>query len=156
MSALIILAVAAASSLLPSAPAPKAHMPDRRAVLLQAASAAALCAAGVSAPAVAVTVDPDKYGDKELKIATVNKIRQNIRNECGKDLSLLVPLMQLSLADAFSYDRSTGAGAGAGPAPRRNREHVGVLRRRGRPTSPARARQSRAPRQNHPSRSHLL
>jgi catalase (peroxidase I) len=51
-----------------------------------------------------------RYGDKELKIATVNKIRQNVRNECANDLSLIVPLFQLSLADAFSYDPATNTG----------------------------------------------
>lgn len=78
--------------------------------MLKAATAAAACAAGAASPALAVSVDPDKYGDKELKIATVNKIRQNVRNECAADLSLIVPLFQLSLADAFSYDAATGSG----------------------------------------------
>ena len=60
--------------------------------------------------AIAVNFDPDRYGDKELKVATINKITQKIRNELGKDLSLLVPLFQLSLADALSYQKSDGSG----------------------------------------------
>jgi len=87
-----------------------AGAPSRRSFLLQATSAAALCALGTATPALAVSLDPDRYGDKELKIATVNRIRQNIRNECAKDISLIVPLFQLTLADAFSYDPATGTG----------------------------------------------
>ena len=75
--------------------------------LLQLGVAAQLATSPLAA--LATNFDPDRYGDKELKIATVNKIKQVIRTECSRDLSLLVPLLQLALLDAFSY-RADGTG----------------------------------------------
>jgi len=74
--------------------------------LLQYTAAAQL--AGSPLGALAISFDPDRYGDKELKLATVERVLQAIRDECGKDLTLLVPLLQLSLMDAFSYDGEQG------------------------------------------------
>mmetsp|Transcript_19656 Transcript_19656/g.59597 ORF Transcript_19656/g.59597 Transcript_19656/m.59597 type:complete len:382 (-) Transcript_19656:354-1499(-) len=116
----VLLLVGAAGVLFPST-APTREYPaqlgqaqsslfDRRGFFHQVGSAAAVCALSAASPSLAVSIDPDKYGDKELKIATVNKIRQNIRNECANDFSLIVPLFQLSLSDAFSYDPVKGIG----------------------------------------------
>lgn len=54
-----------------------------------------------------VFVDPDRYGDKELKIATVNKIRQNVRNAITTDPSFATTFLQIAIMDALSYDPST-------------------------------------------------
>lgn len=97
-------------------PCPPGSRPSRRAVL--EASSAMLLESGLAAvlvsqfpsAAVAASFDPDRYGDKELKIATVNRIKQAIQNECAGDLSLLPAMLQLSLSDAFSYQTATRTG----------------------------------------------
>lgn len=97
-----------APALLPrsaSVPAAPTSACSRRAILQTAAAASLL-----PLPACAISIDPDKYGDKELKLGTVNKLRQDVRNACGRDLSLLVPLLQLSIADALSYTASPRGG----------------------------------------------
>jgi hypothetical protein len=57
-----------------------------------------------------VYFDTDVYGDKELKIATVNKIKQKLRNAILEDVSVAPQLLQLSISDALSYDAQTLAG----------------------------------------------
>ncbi len=49
-------------------------------VSLSAASALAVTAAAPGAAGATVQFETERYGDKELKIATVNKLRQQIRN----------------------------------------------------------------------------
>lgn len=46
-----------------------------------------------------VAFDPDRYGDKELKIATVNKLKQKLRNAIAGDLSLAVAFVRLAIND---------------------------------------------------------
>jgi hypothetical protein len=55
-----------------------------------------------------------RYGDKELKIAAVNKIRQNVRDVITSQPSLASSILRLSLADSLSYDLSTSTGGGNG------------------------------------------
>jgi len=57
-----------------------------------------------------VYVDPDRYGDKELKIATVNKIRQNVRNVINGDPSLAALFIKIAIQDALTYDTTTEEG----------------------------------------------
>lgn len=57
-----------------------------------------------------VYVDPDRYGDKELKIATVNKLRQNIRNTIVTTPTLAPLFVKLAILDAISYNPTTGDG----------------------------------------------
>mmetsp|Transcript_1982 Transcript_1982/g.2653 ORF Transcript_1982/g.2653 Transcript_1982/m.2653 type:complete len:352 (+) Transcript_1982:68-1123(+) len=52
----------------------------------------------------------EKYGDKELKIATINKLKQNLRNVMGKDPSLIPEFFKLALLDGLGYDVKTNAG----------------------------------------------
>ena len=61
-----------------------------------------------------VYFDPDRYGDKELKLATLNKLRQKIRNCINDDPTLAYQFLRLSIADALSYDASSGSGGGDG------------------------------------------
>lgn len=64
-----------------------------------------------SSPAgAAVFVDPDRYGDKELKIATVNKIRQNIRNAINTNPDLASTFVKIAIQDALTYDPNTQEG----------------------------------------------
>eukprot|EP00587_Corethron_hystrix_P008022 CAMPEP_0113311404 /NCGR_PEP_ID=MMETSP0010_2-20120614/8654_1 /TAXON_ID=216773 ORGANISM="Corethron hystrix, Strain 308" /NCGR_SAMPLE_ID=MMETSP0010_2 /ASSEMBLY_ACC=CAM_ASM_000155 /LENGTH=334 /DNA_ID=CAMNT_0000167035 /DNA_START=404 /DNA_END=1408 /DNA_ORIENTATION=- /assembly_acc=CAM_ASM_000155 len=57
-----------------------------------------------------VFFDPDRYGDKELKIATVNKLRQNVRSTILTDPILATQFLRISIIDALTFDASTGEG----------------------------------------------
>ena len=57
-----------------------------------------------------VYFDTDVYGDKELKIATVNKIKQKLRNAILQDISVAPDLLKLAINDALGYDYSTTSG----------------------------------------------
>ena len=57
-----------------------------------------------------VYFDTDTYGDKELKIATVNKMKQKLRNAILEDNSLGPDLLKLAINDALSYDVKTEEG----------------------------------------------
>jgi hypothetical protein len=112
MISVLLLSTSAAGALLPSSPA-NSPTPassgglSRRSVL---AHSAAATVAALATPVLAVNFDPDRYGDKELKTATINKVTQNIRNELAKDLSLLVPVVQLAISDALSYSEDGTGG----------------------------------------------
>lgn len=54
--------------------------------------------------------DTDVYGDKELKIATVNKLKQKLRNSILSDISIAPFLLKLSINDALGYDFKTEEG----------------------------------------------
>ena len=57
-----------------------------------------------------VFFDTDVYGVKELKIATVNKIKQKLRNAILQDISVAPDLLKLAINDALGYDFSTTSG----------------------------------------------
>jgi hypothetical protein len=57
-----------------------------------------------------VYFDTDVYGDKELKIATVNKIKQKIRNAILQDVSVAPDLLKLAINDALGYDTTSEEG----------------------------------------------
>ena len=65
---------------------------------------------GPSVASAAVYVDPDRYGDKELKLATVNRLRQTIRDALLKDASLAPCLLKIAIYDAMTYNASTNEG----------------------------------------------
>lgn len=81
---------------------------------MKTAAAAAATTLGTVLPLPAaqasVYVDPDRYGDKELKIATVNKIRQNVRNAINASPALAPLLVKLAIQDALTYDAATQEG----------------------------------------------
>merc|ERR1712087_671144 len=54
--------------------------------------------------------DPERYGDKELKVSTVNKLRQNIRNIILSDPKLGGLFLKLAIQDAITYNAETGEG----------------------------------------------
>lgn len=56
----------------------------------------------------AVYYDKDRYGDKELRVATVNRIRQNLRNAIVKDPTLSPLFLRLAIQDALTYNDATG------------------------------------------------
>jgi len=57
-----------------------------------------------------VFLDPDRYGDKELKIATVNKLRQNIRSILLNKPKLASQFVEIAMLDALTFDAKTGEG----------------------------------------------
>lgn len=58
----------------------------------------------------AVFADPDRYGDKELKIATVNKLRQNVRDAILKNPALGPLFLKVAILDGLTYDANSGTG----------------------------------------------
>ncbi len=77
------------------------------------ASTLGLLSAATLLPSVSnakVYFDTDTYGDKELKIATVNRIKQKLRNAILQDNSLAPGLFMLSINDALGYTLNTTEG----------------------------------------------
>jgi len=73
-------------------------------VLITSTMALPFLAASPNQAVASVFVDPDRYGDKELKIATVNKIRQNVRNAITSDPNFATVFLQIAIMDALTYD----------------------------------------------------
>lgn len=93
---------------------PTSH-PSRRVWLTKMLKTAAVTASVTYAnpplPSMAVVyVDPDVYGDKELKVATVNKLRQNIRDAINQDPQLAPLFLKVALQDALTYNAETELG----------------------------------------------
>lgn len=58
-----------------------------------------------------VFIDTDLYGDKELKIATINKLKQKLRDAINKDNSVAPCMLELAINDALGYNvESTDGG----------------------------------------------
>ena len=68
----------------------------------------------IIAPAQAFYVDLDRYGDKELKVALVNKVRQNIRDVLMDNPSLAPDFLEIVLQDALTYDAISQQGGADG------------------------------------------
>lgn len=93
------------------------HAPLGRGEFLAQAGAIGAGVAGVGlatlipkSAAASVQFETERYGDKELKIATVNKLRQQIRNVLLEDPNLAPGMLKLAIADALGYDASTQSG----------------------------------------------
>ena len=88
--------------------------PTRRQLIHKAFVAAAATSVvpfiDVPVASAAVYVDPDRYGDKELKSATVNRLRQTIRDVLLKDATLAPCLLKIAIYDALTYNASTNEG----------------------------------------------
>lgn len=81
----------------------------RRSALVAGAAAAA--AAAMSGRAIAeVNFDIDRYGDKELKVSTINSTKQNCRNILQSRPELLPAFFMLGVHDALSYNAETNSG----------------------------------------------
>ncbi|KAF6001882.1 hypothetical protein F1559_000801 [Cyanidiococcus yangmingshanensis] len=57
-----------------------------------------------------VDFDVNRYGDKEIRVSTLNRLKQNLRNVLSRSPHLLEPFVRLALADALTYDASTQTG----------------------------------------------
>jgi hypothetical protein len=62
-----------------------------------------------SASAV-VYVDPDRYGDKELQVGLVNKVRQTVRDVVLENPKLAPLFLQVAIQDALTYTAETQIG----------------------------------------------
>lgn len=81
----------------------------RRSALVGGAAVAA--AAAISGSALAeVNFDIDRYGDKELKVSTINSTKQNCRNILQTRPELLPAFFMLGVHDALSYNMETNSG----------------------------------------------
>lgn len=63
-----------------------------------------------STTSASVFFDPDRYGDKELKIAFVNKIRQNVRDAIVAQPALASQFLQIVIQDGLTYNSDTRVG----------------------------------------------
>lgn len=73
--------------------------------------AGSVVASGIPGQArAAVYLDPDRYGDKELKIATVNKLRQNVRDSILKTPSIAPLFVKVAVQDALTYNAKSEEG----------------------------------------------
>ncbi|KAG5192292.1 heme peroxidase [Tribonema minus] len=81
---------------------------DRRDFL--AASALALATLVPTASEASVYFEIDRYGDKELKLGTVSKIRQAWRNKMLADPSIAPAVLKLAISDALGYNAKTTTG----------------------------------------------
>lgn len=94
----------------------KSYSVSRRRILNNAFAAASSVTFGglalgqPNSASAAVYVDPDRYGDKELKSATVNKLRQTIRDALLKDPRLAPCLLKIAILDALTYNAATTEG----------------------------------------------
>jgi hypothetical protein len=85
----------------------------RRMFLRQVAGGAVVAGSVLLEPANApatVFFDTERYGDKELKVALINKVKQQLRALFEKKPELLVPFFRLALTDALSFDKASGVG----------------------------------------------
>jgi hypothetical protein len=57
-----------------------------------------------------VNYDPTRYGDKELMVATSNRLRQNIRDVLSQNIHLAPMFLELMIHDGLSYNASTNQG----------------------------------------------
>lgn len=64
----------------------------------------------------AVFFDTERYGDKELKVSLLNKIKQQFRALYEKKPELLVAMFRIAMYDALTYNKATDAGGMDGTA----------------------------------------
>jgi hypothetical protein len=68
------------------------------------------------AASATVFFDIERYGDKELKVSLLNKIKQQFRALYEKKPELLVPLFKIAMIDALKFNKATGVGGMDGSA----------------------------------------
>jgi hypothetical protein len=76
-----------------------------------ASTATVVASTQATTPANAlVYVDPDRYGDKELQVALVNKVRQAVRDAILQNPRLAPLFVQVAIQDALTYSAETQMG----------------------------------------------
>eukprot|EP00287_Rhodomonas_sp_CCMP768_P005507 CAMPEP_0196724360 /NCGR_PEP_ID=MMETSP1091-20130531/6244_1 /TAXON_ID=302021 /ORGANISM="Rhodomonas sp., Strain CCMP768" /LENGTH=337 /DNA_ID=CAMNT_0042066469 /DNA_START=147 /DNA_END=1160 /DNA_ORIENTATION=- len=86
--------------------------PARRDMLKLAVGAALFAA--VQPVEASVFFDTEKYGDKELKVAAINKVKQQFRALYEKKPEMLPLMVRVAMTDCLTFDKSTGQGGGDG------------------------------------------
>lgn len=61
-----------------------------------------------------VFFDTERYGDKELKVAFINKVKQQFRALYEKKPELLPMVVRVAMTDCLTFDKASGAGGGDG------------------------------------------
>lgn len=80
--------------------------PTRRQLMLGGAS----LMAGPGIASSKVYYEMERYGDRELQVATLNRLKQSVRDAVAADPSLLPVFYELAVGDALSFEQSTGNG----------------------------------------------
>jgi hypothetical protein len=57
-----------------------------------------------------VEFDVNRYGDKEIRVSTLNRLKQNLRNVLSRSPHLFEPFVRLALADSLTFDADTQIG----------------------------------------------
>lgn len=79
--------------------------------LITVSAAASFAASTAPIPANAVVyVDSDRYGDKELQVGLVNKVRQTVRDAILENPKLAPLFLQVAIQDALTYSSETQVG----------------------------------------------
>lgn len=87
----------------------------RRDALKLAAGAALFSSLGLPVKTDAtVFFDTERYGDKELKVAFINKVKQQFRALYEKKPELLPMVVRVAMTDCLTFDKASGAGGGDG------------------------------------------
>lgn len=83
---------------------------SRRSMLTAAAASVVTAVTLPAATHAEVYFDIDRYGDKELKVAAINSVKQTCRNILQERPELLPAFFMLTVHDALSYNAETNAG----------------------------------------------
>mmetsp|Transcript_7022 Transcript_7022/g.14954 ORF Transcript_7022/g.14954 Transcript_7022/m.14954 type:complete len:379 (+) Transcript_7022:44-1180(+) len=57
-----------------------------------------------------VFFDIDRYGDKEMKVSAINKVKQNLRNMLAENPELLASVMAIGVHDGLGFSTATRTG----------------------------------------------
>lgn len=88
---------------------------SRRSFLAAPVAIAGTSILSLPSPAHAIVYyDPMLYGDAELKVAVINRVRQKVRDAITKDPQLGVELFTLGIADSLKFNAATQEGGGDG------------------------------------------
>jgi hypothetical protein len=84
----------------------------RRQLLTQGALCGSALLASSCPSHATVAFDMTRYGDRELQIATINRLKQRVRDSCRASPELVPSFFELAIADALDYDRLKGGAGG--------------------------------------------
>lgn len=90
--------------------AANAHQFSRRGAVTFGALCASTFLSPVAPATAKVAFDMTRYGDRELQIATQNRLKQSLRDAAQEDPTLVPAFYELAVLDAIDYSRNTGDG----------------------------------------------
>lgn len=83
---------------------------SRRQLLLSSACASTVAISAPPRAHASVNFDMSRYGDRELQVATLNRLKQSIRNAAAAEPQLLPGFLEAALSDALQYRRADASG----------------------------------------------